>query len=892
MGKIRLYELAKELGVENKAVITLVQQLGISESASHSNSLDDADADKVRRAIIRTTLGSQGAPGVKEVVKREADGTAVTVRRAGNIIRRRKAGDDAPAVAEEVAAVAAPVVETPIVAEVIESPVVEEAPVEVAAPVAEMEAAIEQAPAIVEPVIEQVPVEPVVEVAKVVEVAPVVVPTPAPVAPVAAKPAAPVRVPGPGPKILGRIELPVKKVVKDPRERTGAPASRGAAPGNVAVAIPDDEAPKKETDSRRSERDKRNRKKEFGRLDLVDYDGRVVRRSPKKKTKEEMDAEAAQALDPKTIKAAKKVIKVDEVITVGELAKAMSLKSGEVIKKLFELGQMATINQPIDVETATIIASEFGHEVQSVAFDETEFLTTAVVKEQDKGSFKRAPVVTVMGHVDHGKTSLLDAIRQTSVAAKEHGGITQHIGAYQVTLPTGEIVTFLDTPGHEAFTSMRARGAKVTDLVILVVAADDGVMPQTLEALSHAKAAKVPIIVAVNKVDKPGANPDRIKQQLAEHELSPEEWGGDTMYFPVSALKKQGLDKLLEGVMLQAEVLELKSNPEAKAIGAIIESRQDKGRGTVATVLVQNGTLKVGDAFVCGSEYGRVRSMMDYSGSPIQSAGPSTPTEITGFSGIPEAGDDFHVVESDSAAREIAAVRAEKKAKKEALLTTGGPVSFEAFAKKVSEKVVPELNIIIKGDVHGSVEAVKAAVEKLVYDKVKVNVVHHAVGGISESDVKLAQASRAVIVGFGVRAEPRVVRDAEAASVEIRHYNIIYNLIEDIKGAMTGLLPKIRQESYLGRLEVRNTFIVPKIGTIAGCFVNDGSIKRGAGVRLLRDNKMIYEGKLSSLKRFKDDAREVNTGYECGVGIEKFNDIKVGDVVEAFEVKEVADVLS
>ncbi len=882
MGKIRLYELAKELGVENKAVISLVQELGISQSASHSNSLDDSDADKIRRAIIRKTLGSQGAPGVKETVKREADGTAVTVRRAGNIIRRRKGGEDAPAPVLEEAAVDEPVLEAEPVAEV--EPVVEVAP-----------EVIEEAPPVIEP--EPVPEVVVVEAPPVAVVAaPVVVEAPK----VEPKPQ-PKLPPGMGPRILGKIELPVRKPAVSTASRDGRPgtaAAKPASPGrfaqtNTAIVVSDDEGgAKKAGDPRKSERDKRSRKKEFGRLDLVDYDGRVVKRGPKRKTREEEAAEAAHAADPKAGKQLKRVIKVDEVITVGELAKAMSLKSGEVIKKLFELGQMATINQAIDVETATIIAGEFGHEVQSVAFDESEFLNTSVVKEKDKGSDKRAPVVTVMGHVDHGKTSLLDAIRQTSVAAKEHGGITQHIGAYQVTLPSGEVVTFLDTPGHEAFTSMRARGAKVTDVVILVVAADDGVMPQTLEALSHAKAAKVPIIVAVNKIDKPGANPDRIKQQLAEHDLSPEEWGGETMYFPVSALKKQGLDKLLEGVMLQAEVLELKSNPEAKAIGAIVESRQDKGRGTVATVLIQNGTLRVGDAFVCGSEYGRVRSMTDYSGNPIDSAGPSTPTELTGFSGIPEAGDDFHVVESDSAAREIAGVRAEKKAKKEALLTTGGPVSFEAFAKKVSEKIVPELNIIIKGDVHGSVEAVKAAVEKLVYDKVKVSVVHHAVGGISESDVKLAQASRAVIVGFGVRAEPRVVREAEAAAVEIRHYNIIYNLIEDIKSAMTGLLPKIRQESYLGRLEVRNTFVVPKVGTIAGCFVNDGIIKRGAGVRLLRDSKMIYEGKLSSLKRFKDDAREVNTGYECGVGIEKFNDIKVGDVVEAFEIKEVADVLA
>ncbi len=884
MGKIRLYELAKELGVENKAVITLVQQLGISEHASHSNSLDDADADKVRRAIIRTTLGSQGAPGVKETVKREADGTAVTVRRAGNIIRRRKGAEEAQAQGSE---------ETQPVAEVrahtesdtssvsssgismshgtsalaVEENIEMEIPPEVQTDTTEV---------IAEPVQEEPS-----SAAEVIETKREEEP---------AKHSTP-RTAGSGPRILGRIELPQKKVVVKEK-----PKNSGVRGGDSPVMlVADDDPTKKASDQRRAERDKRNRKKEFGRLDLVDYDGRVLKRVPKKKGSKNESAEGSDASahqDSKSAKPAKKIVKIDEVITVGELAKAMSLKSGEVIKKLFDLGQLATINQPIDFETASIIAAEFGHEVASVAFDETEFLTVDPAKTAAGTGVARAPVVTVMGHVDHGKTSLLDAIRQTTVAAKEHGGITQHIGAYQVTLPSGQLVTFIDTPGHEAFTSMRSRGAKITDIVILVVAADDGVMPQTIEALSHAKAAKVPIVVAVNKIDKPGANLDRIKQQLSEHELSPEEWGGQTMYFPVSALKKQGLDKLLEGLLLQAEVLELRSTPEAKATGAIIESRQDKGRGTVATVLVQNGTLKVGDAFVCGSEFGRVRSMMDYAGKAVEQAGPSTPVEITGFSGIPEAGDDFHVVESDSSAREVAAVRAQKKAKKEALATTGGPISFEAFSKKVGEKVVPELNIIIKGDVHGSVEAVKNSVEKLVYEKVKVSVVHAAVGGISESDVKLAQASRAVIVGFGVRAEPRVAREAEAAAVEIRYYNVIYNLIEDIQKAMAGLLPKIRQESYLGRLEVRNTFVVPKIGTIAGCFVNDGTIKRGAGVRLLRDSKIVYEGKLSSLKRFKDDVREVSSGYECGVGIEKFNDIKVGDVIEAFEVKEIADVLA
>jgi len=591
------------------------------------------------------------------------------------------------------------------------------------------------------------------------------------------------------------------------------------------------------------------------------------------------------------MKASKKVVKIDEVITVGELAKGMSLKSGEVIKKLFDLGQMATINQPIDIDTARVIAEEFGFQVESVAFDETDFITA--VKDEDPASnLMRAPVVTVMGHVDHGKTSLLDAIRETSVAAKEHGGITQHIGAYKVILPSGKAVTFIDTPGHAAFTSMRARGAKVTDIVILVVAADDGVMPQTIEAISHAKAAKVPIVVAVNKMDKQGASIDRAKQQLAEHSVQSEDWGGEVMFFPVSALKKQGLKELLDGVLLQAEVLELKANPVRKATGTIIESRQDKGRGIVATILVQNGTLRVGDAYVSGAEYGRVKSMIDYNGIHLKEAGPSTPVEITGFSGIPEAGDDMFVVDSDSDAREIAQVRADKKTKKEQLTSAGGPISFEAFSKKVSEKVVPELNIIIKADVHGSFEAVRTAVEKLIYDKVKVAVIHSAVGGITENDVKLAQTSKAVIVGFGVRAEPRATRDAEAAGVEIRYYNVIYELVDDIRNAMVGLLAPVRQEANLGRVEVRNTFVVPKIGTIAGGYVLDGMVKRGAMIRLLRDNKLIHEGKMSSLRRFKDDVKEVQSGYECGLGIEKYSDIKVGDIMEVFEIKEIADTLS
>ncbi len=878
MAKIRVYELAKELGVDNKAVVTLVQQLGISKKASHSNSLEDDEADQVRRAIIRTALGTQNAPGVKETIERDSDGNAVTIRRKGNIIRRRKGADDekedldsgghttGPLSVEGSAALAD--------AEEIQPQDLSThdegsngSSVHLSEPAIEAIAEEENTEAK-----ELAPIDVASESAEVIETKEAVI------APETGKTS--------GPRILGRIELPKKKIIP-PKEKivksgTAAPAEDGSFS-------------KKPSDVRRAEREKRGRRKEFTRVDLVDYDGRLIKRTQRRKggrgdrTDDSYDNAAPQ--EAKATKASKKIIQIDEVITVGELAKAMSLKSGEVIKKLIDLGQIATINQAVDLDTATLIAEEFGFQVQSVAFDETEILT-ANQNIDEAERLTRPPVVTVMGHVDHGKTSLLDVIRLSSVATKEHGGITQHIGAYQVVLPSGQAVTFIDTPGHAAFTSMRARGAKVTDIVILVVAADDGVMPQTIEAITHAKAANVPIVVAVNKMDKPGANPDRVKQQLADHGLQPEDWGGDTMFFQVSAIKKQGLDKLLEGVLLQAEVLEVKANPKRKAAGTIIESRQDKGRGIVATVLVQNGTLKTGEDFVCGAEYGRVRSMWDYTGAPIKEATPSTPVEVTGFSGIPEAGDDFYIVDSEADAREVASVRAGKRQKKDALASTGGPISFEAFAKKVSTKTLPELNIIVKGDVHGSVEAVKGSIEKLVYAKVKVAVIHAAVGGITESDVKLAQASRAVIVGFGVRAEPRAAKDAEAAGVEIRYYNIIYNLIEDIQKAMTGLLPPIQQESSLGRVEVRDTFVVPKIGTIAGCYVLEGLVKRGANVRLIRDSKLIHEGKMSSLRRFKDDAKEVQSGYECGIGIDRYNDLKVGDIIEAYEFKQIADTLS
>jgi translation initiation factor IF-2 len=595
--------------------------------------------------------------------------------------------------------------------------------------------------------------------------------------------------------------------------------------------------------------------------------------------------------DASSQKGGKKVIRIaGDVIMVGDLAHQMSLKAGELISKLIAMGVMATINQAIDVETATIVADEFGFTVEFTGFDELNVLQIEGIDDPEKQQ-PRPPVVTVMGHVDHGKTSLLDYIRKTSVTAKEHGGITQHIGAYTVETSSHKRVTFLDTPGHAAFTAMRARGAQITDIVILVVAADDGVMPQTIEAINHAKSANVPIIVAVNKMDKPAANPEKVKQQLAEYGLQPEDWGGDTMFVPVSAKAGTGIENLLESVLLLAEVKELKANPECRMKGTVIEVRQEVGRGTVATILVQAGTLKIGDLFVAGAEWGKIRAMNDHTGSRIDVAGPSTPVEITGLSGAPSAGDDFVVVQNENQAKQVATTRTHIRKAKDQLASASGPVSLEEFARQATEAKVSDLNVIVKADVHGSLEAVKESLNKLGNEEVRVKVVHGAVGGINESDVQLAVASKAIILGFGVRGEPRALAEAESAGIELRFYRIIYELIDDIKAALGGLLKPLIKEKNLGRVEVRQTFSAPKIGTIAGCYVVDGTVKRGGRIRLVRDSRVVHEGRMSSLKRFKDDVKEVQSGYECGLSIDGYNDVKVGDVIEVFEIEEVARTL-
>lgn len=578
------------------------------------------------------------------------------------------------------------------------------------------------------------------------------------------------------------------------------------------------------------------------------------------------------------------VVSVPDEITVGEFAQLIKVTAGEVIKKLMGMGIMASINQVIDFDTAFLVADELGvivnkevHvSIEEKLFDETEDAPETLVE--------RPPVVCVMGHVDHGKTSLLDAIRNTHVTAGEAGGITQSIGAYRVNVG-GKYITFLDTPGHEAFTAMRARGAMATDIAILVVAADDGIMPQTIEAINHAKAAGVEIIVAINKIDKPSANPEQVKQELTQYDLLPEEWGGKTICVPVSALTKKGIPDLLENILLVAEVAELKANPNRRAKGVVIEARLDKGRGPVATILVQNGTLHAGDTVIAGTSVGRVRAMTDDRGKPVKAAGPSVPVEIAGLDEVPMAGDEFNAVEDEKMARELAQQRRSKE--KEDELNANTRVSLEDFFNQIKDGV-KDLNIVVKADVKGSAEAVKASLVKLSNDEVHVNVIHSAVGGITENDVQFAAASNAIIVGFNVRPDKTAIDSAERQGVDIRTYRIIYECIEEIEAAIKGMLKPVYREVVLGHAEVRQTIHVPNVGTIAGSYVQDGKITNKSKIRIVRDGIVIFEDAISSLRRFKDDVREVASGYECGVGLDKFNDIKVGDILEAFVMEEIA----
>lgn len=631
------------------------------------------------------------------------------------------------------------------------------------------------------------------------------------------------------------------------------------------------------------EEEVRPKKKDWKKKKEIDVTDKTGGKIPKKKKAEGKGKEEQEPkITTQPIKAEKKKIKIEEAIRVAELAQQMGIKAQEIIKTLLGLGVMATINQSIDFDTASIVAAEFGYEVEKVGFSEEEFI---LPKEEDKPEDlkPRPPVVTIMGHVDHGKTTLLDAIRMSDVALRESGGITQHIGAYHVKVGD-DYVVFLDTPGHEAFTEMRARGAQVTDIVILVVAADDGVMEQTKEAINHAKAAGVPIIVAINKIDKDNADPERVKRELAEYGLIPEEWGGDTIYIPISAKKKIGIDQLLEMLLLQAEVLELKANPNKRARGYIIESKLDKGRGPVGTVLIKEGTLKTGDAFVCGLNHGKVRSLINDKGQKVDSAGPSMPVEVQGFDDVPKAGEEFVVVESEKVAKKIAEARVQKHRERELAKQT--KLTLETFFKAKEQEDIKTLNLIVKTDVQGSFEAINEALSKLATDEVNVKIIHGSTGAINENDVRLAAASDAIIIGFRVRPTAKVKELAEQEGVEIRYYAVIYGLVNEVKEALLGMLEPEIKEVYLGQAEVRETFNIPKVGTVAGCIVVDGKIQRNAKIRLIREGVVVYTGKIASLKRFKDDVKEVTKGYECGVGLENFNDIKIGDIIEAFEEKE------
>ena len=675
-----------------------------------------------------------------------------------------------------------------------------------------------------------------------------------------------------------RYSISKKEVVE---EEEAVEAKAAKKPMKLTLS-PASNKPEKGTTKTKAELLGGNKK---GKITVTNFDQEERHRSMAavKRARERAMRRATQSNEPK-----EKVIRevtIPETITVGDLANRMTEKAADVVRTLIKMGVMATINQTIDADTAELVVSEFGHKFKRVTEADVE---KVIVTEEDteENLVSRPPVVTIMGHVDHGKTSLLDSLREANVASGEAGGITQHIGAYQVELKGKGKITFIDTPGHEAFTEMRARGAKVTDVVVLVVAADDGIMQQTIEAINHAKAAKVPIIVAVNKIDKPGANPSRVKNELLTYDLVAEDLGGDIQVVEVSAKQKTNLDKLLEAILLQAEMSDLKANPNRAALGTVIESRIDKGRGVVATVVVQRGTLKPGDIVVAGMAWGKVRVLLDFNAKNLKDAPPSTPVEVLGLAEPPMAGDELSVVENEKQAREITEYRREKA--KTARAAQESKSAMEKLMAGTAAGEQKQLAVVIKGDVQGSIEAIAGSLEKLVNDEVKVRVIHSAVGAVTESDIILAKASNALIIAFNVRANAQAREIAHRDQIMIRYYSIIYEVIDDVRGAMTGLMAPVIREQFIGYAEIREVFNITKVGKIAGCYVTEGFVKRGSGVRLLRDNVVIHQGKLKTLKRFKDEVKEVQTGYECGMAFENYDDIKAGDVIECYEIIEEA----
>ena len=867
MAKIRVYELARTLNMNNKELLQKLEEMEI-EVKSHMSSLDEQTVE-----LIKTNL-----------LGRKPTETVEETRVKPTVIRRRKKQVKAEAVeAPQPEAAEAPAEEVAEAKKASKS----KRKVEKAEP---EEAETTEAEAAVESPEKQIAkkkakpaekAEPVKKkkgkkdiAAKIIKLA---------VKPKVVKPKKEVEVAEPE-KVVAKKEK--AKVKKFPVPKQPVPE---------AEPTPEEVKPKEKKKKRkRKDEDLKDakffkKKISFRRKEVIEgedlYAGapKRVRRARKGARAQIVKGQKTQITTPKAIK---RRIRIDDSIVLSDLAKRMGIKAGEMIARLMVQGVMATVNQTIDFETASLVAGEFEYEVEKAAFEEETVLK--VVKDEPEQLAARPPVVTIMGHVDHGKTSMLDVIRKTRVTEGEAGGITQHIGAYNVSTNKGQIV-FLDTPGHEAFTAMRSRGASITDIVILGVAADDGVMPQTLEAINHAKVAGVPIIVAINKIDKENAEPEKVRRELAEEGLLPEDWGGETIFVPVSAKTHEGLDDLLEMVLLQAEMLELKANPEKLAIGHVVEAKLDSGRGPVATVLIKEGTLRTGTPVVCGVHFGKVRAMLNDSGHQIQTAGPAIPVEVIGLSGVPMAGDDLVALEDDKSAKQVSMHRLQRHRSKELAKTSR--LSLEKLYESLQAGEAKDLNVIIKADVNGSIEALTDSMTKLSNEEVNINVIHSATGTISESDVSLAAVSEAIIIGFNVRPTPKVQEMAQEEHVDMRFYNVIYDVIKDIQDAMVGLMESTFEERVLGRAEVRETFHIPRVGTIAGCYVTDGRIERGQLIRVLRDGVVSYEGKVGSLRRFKDDAKEVQSGFECGIGVENFNDIKIGDILECYYLEEIKPVI-
>jgi translation initiation factor IF-2 len=890
MAKIRIYELARDLNVTNKELLEKIRNMDI-DVKSHMSSLDD-------EAVTRIKMDLLGSP------KKEVEETRIKP----SIIRRRKKRVQKIPVQAETAIEPEQHTEKAEVADQSSEKALKEKEIppekepeellkkEVPEPVAKEKKAVEKEATSKEDAPEEAVAQPIVSEEK-----------PKVEKPVALKKlkkkkdAKKIKKDVPAKIIkLPVTPAPEKKAPEMEKDRVHIPKTKLKKIPTSKTEVTESKAPLKEA----SEKDKKTKKKWTKKVDETAKDRKFFKKKISFRKKEVVEgadlyikghrirkgrkgAKAKTTLMKQkplitTPKAIKRRIKIDEAIALSDLAKRMGIKAGEMIKKLMALGVMATVNQAIDFDTAVLVAAEFDYELEKASFEEEAVLN--IEKDDPDKLMARPVVVTIMGHVDHGKTSLLDVIRKTKVTENEAGGITQHIGAYNVSTDKGQIV-FLDTPGHEAFTEMRARGAKVTDLVILVVAADDGVMPQTIEAINHSKAAKVPIIVAINKIDKDNADPERVQRELADVGLVPEDWGGDTIFVQVSAKKKQGIDDLLEMVLLQAEILELKANPDRLAMGYVVEAKLDSGRGPVATVLIKQGTLAIHDPVVCGIHYGKIRALLNDRGMQVASAGPSMPVEIIGLSGVPNAGDKLLGLADEKNAKQVSAHRIQKQRSKELAKTSR--LSLEKLYEQIQTNKVKDLNLIIKTDVHGSIEALEDALIKLSNEEVRINVVHSATGTLTESDISLATVSNAIIIGFNVRPTSKIQALAYEENVDIRFYNVIYDIIKDIKDAILGMMSSTFEERILGKAEVREVFHVPKVGAIAGCYVTEGKIERGQLARVLRDWIVCYEGKISSLRHFKDDIKEAQSGYECGIGIHKYNDIKVGDIIECYYLEEI-----